>query len=102
LKRVVVVNKGLLGEKQNSQHISKGKAQEERASKRKGETYHKKSPDGIVQEDDGSSREHGEADELVELECRKLGEVSKLLKSNGGPIGQERNCTRGLTIFILF
>lgn len=37
----------------------------------KGMTNHEKCPDGIVQEDDGSGRKHGEADELVELEGGK-------------------------------
>lgn len=29
--------------------------------------YHQKSPNGIIQEDDGGGHEHGEADKLVEL-----------------------------------
>ncbi len=29
--------------------------------------YHEKSPDGVVEEDDGGGHEHGEADEFVEL-----------------------------------
>lgn len=33
-------------------------------------THHKNCPDGVVEEDDGGGHEHGEADELVELDKR--------------------------------
>lgn len=34
-----------------------------------GKFYHQQCPDGVVEEDDGSGHEHGEAHEFVEL-CR--------------------------------
>lgn len=43
--------------------------------------YHNQRPDGVVEEDDGSSHKHGETDKFVKLE----GALSLALGAGGGP-----------------
>lgn len=63
LEGVVVVDKGL------------GRTMSVARLGARGESYHEKGPDGVVEKDDRGGHEHGEANDLVELQSR----VSKLL-----------------------
>lgn len=40
-------------------------------------TYHYKHPEGVVEEDDGGSHEHGEADEFVKLSRRRKSQTAR-------------------------